>query len=148
MAYTFELAGVGPARQIAKVRDEIDDVTSVPGGGVEGKDHFLSDARIAKRLADAQTELGTDANALECELFAAGSALDTLATNQAYVLKKQMSAGKEIDGPSVAKEIRTHAETLRKRARKSLTDRRDAVEVAAGEASEPDGSGVYLETRF
>jgi hypothetical protein len=143
MAYTFNLNGNAQEKNIAAVRDEIDDVTDV-AQPIKGKHYFLADERISSRITKAATELGADANAVELELWAAASCLDTLATNQAYVLKKQRTAGKELDGPAVAKEIRAHAESLRKRARTSLANRREEAAADASQIDSPCSGSVQL----
>lgn len=116
--YTFNLATTGTTLAISRVRDEIDDVTAVAGGGVEGKDHFLSDARIESRLAGAVLVVSGEWPVV---WQAAATCLDTLATNQAFVLKVKTTMGEQVDGESVAKAIREHARALEKRAREGVT---------------------------
>lgn len=129
MAYSFLLTGGTEAQtQIARVRDEIDDVTSADPP-IEGTDYFLSDERIARRLADVESEASTAVNRA---LLASASALRTLATNQAYVLKKKSTMGEDIDGTAVASSIMAHAKALENRVATSES----AIASAAAEVSE------------
>jgi hypothetical protein len=146
MAYTFNLDGSGDTLQIALVRDEIDDVSGVEDG-TEGTDYFLSDARITARLTSALEE-SPDAGELEVRLLAAASCLDTLATNQAYVLKKQRTLGQETDGAAVADAIRAHAASLRKRAAAVKAERDATTEATAWIDTEPYGGTVALVPTF
>jgi len=139
MSYTFNLAGSGDAKDIALIRDEIDDVSSSADedGGTEGTDYFLTDERILARLSSATDEMPLDATDQELRLVACASILDTLATNQAYVQKKQTTQDESTDGPAVADSIRAHAKSLRSRANLSLAERRNT---AANDAAEPSRS--------
>ena len=110
MSYTFT-----PNTPIYSVRDEIDDVTAVQGGGVEGTNHFLSDERIQARLDAMANEMGNVPQSA-IWLNVAASCLDTLATNQAYQLKVGQTQSEEFDGAKVADAIRKHAASLRARA--------------------------------
>jgi hypothetical protein len=145
MAYTFLLNGSGNDKEIALIRDEIDDVSSSPDGGIAGQDYFVSDERISARLANV--EAPTDANPGEKRLLTAASLLDTLATNQAYVQKKQRTLGQETDGPAVAAAIRAHATALRKRVDVAITDRREQATVAGGDPI-PFSQNVKVQRRW
>lgn len=148
MAYTFNLDSVDPAeRQVAAIRDEIDDVAAA-GPIKEGESYFLSDERIQARIAEVAAELGSDTNASETRLWVAASCLDTLATNQAYVLKKGRTLSEEFDGAAVGKEIRAHADTLRKRARASLQMRRDTASYEERQAKPIAGRSRPTVVRF
>ena len=63
--------------------------------------------------------------------YAAADALDTLATNDAYVSKKLRTESLQTDGASVANAIRLHATALRARARQETDDlaSADAIEI-------------------
>jgi hypothetical protein len=54
--------------------------------------------------------------------YAAADALDTLATNEAYISKKIRTESLQTDGASVANAIRLHATALRSRARQEDED--------------------------
>ncbi|MBW3636497.1 MAG: hypothetical protein KY445_08545 [Armatimonadetes bacterium] len=149
MAYTFLLSGSEEPRRIALVRNEIDDVSAstAEDGGVAGTDYFLSDERIKAFLVTAGEEAWRDANDTEKRLLACAAILDTLATNQAYVLKKQRTMSDETDGPAVAASIRAHAKSCRDRAATSRKERREAAAIVAAEASafgEPIGGNIPL----
>lgn len=152
MSYTFNLASTDPDEiSIARVRNAIDDISPVVGGGEQGKDYFLSNERIKGFLLDARDEAPTDANETEIRLWAAAAAEETLAKNQAFVLKKQTTLGESDDGPAVAKAIQDHAQTLAARAWKSLGERRDkAAQITASNArlSEPMGGSIQLIPTF
>ena len=63
--------------------------------------------------------------------YAAADALDTLATNEAYISKKIRTESLQTDGASVANAIRLHATALRARARQETDDlaSADAIEI-------------------
>lgn len=63
--------------------------------------------------------------------YAAADALDTLATNEAYISKKIRTESLQTDGASVANAIRLHATALRARARQEDDDlsSADAIEI-------------------
>lgn len=146
MAYSFILDGNPQEREIALVRNETEDVTSA-GSPVEGSDYFLPNERIQAFLETAREEAPADANDAEVRLWASAACLDVLATNQAYVLKKQETLAEKTDGPAVAKEIREHAARCRARAEKSLNRRREDAANAAAEAApiaEPMGGNTPL----
>jgi hypothetical protein len=148
MSYSFDLSGSGDAREIALIRDEIDDVSASAeeNGGAEGADYFVSDERIRARLANI--EAPADAGATHKRLLAAASLLDTLATNQAYVWKKQRTLEQETDGTAVAAAIRAHATALRKRVEASLAQSRADAAKTAALNSEPCGGAVELQPVF
>ena len=159
MAYSFKLSGgTADELQVARVRDEIDDVSAsaAEDGGVVGTDYFLTDERILRRLADVENKASTDVNK---SLLAAASALDTLATNQAYVLKKKQTLGEDIDGAAVSKEIRAHATTLRRRVAQSEVEAAEVIAATqatlgvvlierAGEVERSEYCSPYVTTPF
>lgn len=146
MAYTFNLAGTGNEKRIALVRDEIDDVANKESP-VVGADYFVTDERIMARLTSAADEAPAGSVEVETRLMACASILETLATNQAYVIKVGRTLGEERDGAKVADAIRAHAKSCITRAEKSRKARLDAAaEVAANAALpvEPLGGNVPL----
>lgn len=149
MAYTFLLASPDvQLKAIALIRDEIDDVSgsAAENGGVMGVDYFLSDERIVSRLANIEAPAGSSDN--EKQLLTAAGILDTLATNQAFILKKKKTLGDEVDGPAVAKSIREHAESLRRRAARARADREALEAVAAGTSTPARSGSVRVTTSF
>lgn len=154
MAYTFILAGTAAEKQIALIRNQIDDVAASENP-TAGTDYFLSDERIAAFVQDAVDEAPTDANDAEKRLMAAAAAEGALAKNQAFVLKKARTLGREDDGPAVGAEIRAHSASLLKRAWQSINDRRALADKTAAEVDrlaakvgEPQAGGFAVETRF
>ncbi len=110
MPYSFILNSANAqVRQVALVRDLVDDVTLVTPPE-EGKHYFLSDERIKQRLSTEKRDGRTETHLAK---MAAASVLDTLATNQAYVLKVGQTLGESRDGAAVAASIRAHAKSLR-----------------------------------
>lgn len=51
---------------------------------------------------------------------AAADALDIIASNQSYVLKRVSGDGCSIDGPAVAADLRAHARALREKADRNI----------------------------
>ncbi len=150
MSYTFNLNGTPEQKKIALVRNEIEDVTSVPEPK-EGANFVFTDERINAFLASAENEAPADANETEIRLAACGAMLDVLATNQAYVLKVGQTLGESRDGAKVADAIRAHAKTCRARAQTSLQDRRKlaAEALALGKRpGAPSSSGFTIEVRL
>ena len=110
MAYTYELDSTDEqTRQIAEVRDEIDDITNAENP-LEGENYFLTDERIKRRLV-ASAKIGRSSE--NVVKLAAAAALDTLATNQTYILKVGSTLAETRDGAKVGDSIRKHAESLR-----------------------------------
>lgn len=110
MSYSFLLeSDDAQESQIAAVRDECDDVTT-KANPQEGADYFLSDERIGRRLRDEARDYRTPQNLVR---IVAASCLDTLATNQAFILKVGQTLGETRDGAKVADAIRRHAASLR-----------------------------------
>lgn len=151
MSYSFNLNGTGEALEIALIRDEIDDISyseSLNGGAI-GVDYFVTDERILTRLASAADELPTGSSATEIRLAVSASILDTLATNQAYVLKKQETLDQSMDGPAVAKAIRDHAKSLLSRlaaAREKRESEQSAVKKRG--AGKPTSFSVPVRTVY
>lgn len=150
MSYSFNLSGSDDTLQIALVRDEIDDISSSDelGGGSEGVNYFVTDERILARLTSAGDELGASASLLEKRLSAAASILDTLATNQAYILKKQETLEQDTDGPAVAAAIRAHAKTLRERLAAARKDREASEGAVNRILATPRSHSVPVRTYF
>ena len=151
MSYSFNLNGTGEALEIALIRDEIDDISNVAteGGGVEGANYFVTDERIMARLNGAADELPAGSGLLEIRLSACASILDTLATNQAYVLKKQETLDQSMDGPAVADSIRKHAAALRIRVTAARKKREDEQAAANKRPSrKPTSFSVPVNTVF
>ncbi len=146
MSYTFFLSGgTADQTQIARVRDEIDDVSSsaAQDGGTEGRDYFLSDERILRRLRDVAGEASNDVNRA---LLACASALETLSTNQAYVLKKKRTMGEDVDGPAVAATIMAHAKSLK--ARVALSEEKLAANLSTGAETAPGSRAVPVQGQW
>lgn len=63
--------------------------------------------------------------------FAAADALDTMATNEAMILKKIRTESLQTDGPAVANAIRLHSDRLRARAKQEeeALDAAESVEI-------------------
>lgn len=63
--------------------------------------------------------------------FAAADALDTMATNEAMILKKIRTESLQTDGPAVANSIRLHSDRLRARAKQEeeALDAAESVEI-------------------
>ena len=149
-SYSFLLAGTSEQKQIALVRNEIDDLTDAEQPK-PGADYFVSDERITAFLASSQDEAPDDANEVEVRLWACAAILDTLATNQAYQLKVGQTLGESRDGAKVADAIRAHAKTCRARAQTSLDDRRKlaAHQLALGQRpGAPSSGGFTMEVRL
>lgn len=146
--YTFLLDGNQQQKQIAMIRDEIDDisVSSELGGGEEGVDYFLSDERILSRMGSVEESLPGNPAQVAIRLFTAASLLDTLATNQAYVLKKQRTLEQDTDGPAVAASIRAHAKSLRERAAAIPDD--DDPSGGRPRVNRPASAGIAVRTVF
>lgn len=148
MGYTFHPGGTLDEKNIAFVRDLIDDLIStdqrLDQDNIEGVDYFLSDERILSRIETAGAELGSDAALIEIRLMAAASCLNTLAINQGYVLKKQKTMEEETDGPAVADSIRKDAAQLAARARSA----RDTRLAAGARVAEPLSGGGYIDLRY
>jgi hypothetical protein len=151
MPYSYRLTnGTPDERQIALVRREVDDRTEV-FPPYPGKDYFQHDADILAALESAREEAPSDANDVEVRLMACAAILDTLATNQVYIQKKQRTLADETDGPAVGKEIRAHAANLRARVRDSIQSRCALAEneAAAGRKMvKPVPGGVSIRTVF
>lgn len=150
MPYSFDLSSSGDTLQIALLRDEIDDISSSADldGGSEGVNYFVTDERILARLTSAGDELGSSASLLERRLSAAASILDTLATNQAYILKKQETLEQDTDGPAVAAAIRAHAKTLRDRLAKVRKEREESESAANRIFAMPRSQSVPVRTYY
>jgi hypothetical protein len=154
MSYSFNLlSGTPEQRQIALVRNETEDVSgsNAQDGGVIGTDYVFTDERILAFLESAREEAPQDANDAEVRLFACGKVLDALATNQAFILKKQRTLHEETDGAAVAKEIRAHAASCRASANGLIADRRKQAALGDAEAERtanrpvrPRGGGVRI----
>lgn len=112
MSFSFLPQSTDPAvLQVARVRNHIPDTGNDAGtGGVEGTDYFLSDERIALFLMDESDDTLSAANVAK---MAAALALDTLASNEAYVQKVQTTLEDQSDGAKTADSIRAHAKSLR-----------------------------------
>ena len=120
MGYTYELDSTDEqTRQIAEVRDEIDDITNAENP-LEGENYFLTDERIKRRLVMSAKIGRASENVVK---LASAAALDTLATNQTYVLKVGSTLGESRDGAKVGDSIRKHAASLREEVRYDETPR-------------------------
>jgi hypothetical protein len=130
MSFTFEPRSPDPdTLQVARVRNHSGDTgDGSPQGGQEGVDYFLSDERILLFLAD---EADAALENAQVARLAAADALDTLATNEAYVQKVQSTLGESTDGARGAAAIRAHATALR------------AAVTAARLESAAGGSGTF-----
>ena len=121
MALTFDLdSSDDVTKQIARVRNYTDDTgNGTEGGGVEGRDYFLSDERIRLFLEDVTDDEITATTEVNRAKLAAAAALLALSENQAYILKKGDTLGESFDGPAVAAELRAGANALRVQVRES-----------------------------
>lgn len=103
MADTFP---VDPETKVGQVRILIGDTIQDSG------EYIYSDGIIGGYLAVNSSNVK----------YAAADALDTLATNEAYISKKIRTETLQTDGASVANAIRLHAASLRARARQEDED--------------------------
>lgn len=101
-----DISPVDPASPVGQVRILIGDTV------LESGEYIFSDAILGGYLT---------INA-ENVKYAAADALDTLATNEAYISKKIRTESIQTDGASVANAIRLHATALRTRARQEVED--------------------------
>lgn len=108
---------------IGKVRVLVGDL-------VERVDPEFPTAEAEYLFADVDIQAYLDLNG-DNPKYAAADALDTMATNEAMILKKIRTEKLQTDGPAVANAIRLHAASLRARARQEdeALDAAESVEI-------------------